>query len=244
MREVETNVIPAIGLKHQPFSAVVSVVSNSVLLREGLVALLATHIDIQLAGSYSAGPVVPLDPPNPPGHVVLLDGAIGLQAAAHWACFWRGLDPPAHVLAVELDDDIETILPYIEAGVGAYTLRGASVSEVVAAIVGLQQGLVTCAPHVASRLFARLADQAARLRGNRHGLPPSLTRRELEVLRCISRDYTNSEIAAELVIELRTVKHHVHNILQKLKLRHRWEAARVAVDQGWLDDASSRRAHR
>jgi DNA-binding NarL/FixJ family response regulator len=67
-------------------------------------------------------------------------------------------------------------------------------------------------------------------------LPP-LTQRELEVLRYVNLDYSNQQIAELLTIEIRTVKHHVHNILQKLQLRHRWDAARLAVEQGWLEPA-------
>jgi DNA-binding NarL/FixJ family response regulator len=61
-----------------------------------------------------------------------------------------------------------------------------------------------------------------------------LTNRELDVLRCINQDLTNQQIAEALVIEVRTVKHHVHSILYKLKLSHRWEAGRVAAERGWL----------
>jgi DNA-binding NarL/FixJ family response regulator len=236
VRDVEIDVPRTISLEQQPAPTVVSVVSDSLLLREGLVALLAAHVDIQLAGSYGGGSAPPLNPPNPPGHVILLDGAIGHQAAGRWARYWRGLDPPAHVLALELADDVDTILAYVEAGVGGYTLRGASVGEVVEAIAGLRQGLARCAPHVASGLFARLADSSARLQATAGRPQRPLTPRELEVLRCISRGCTNLEIAAELVIELRTVKHHVHSILRKLKVRHRWEAARLATEQGWIED--------
>ncbi|SRR5258706_582485 len=64
----------------------------------------------------------------------------------------------------------------------------------------------------------------------------SLTARELEVLRYLADDYSNQQIADLLVIEVRTVKHHVHNILAKLNVGHRWDAARLALEQGWLSN--------
>lgn len=61
-----------------------------------------------------------------------------------------------------------------------------------------------------------------------------LTAREFEVLQCIAEDHTNEEITKLLVIELATVKHHVHSILEKLNVRNRQQAVRYAVGQGWL----------
>ncbi|MBZ0309196.1 MAG: response regulator transcription factor, partial [Anaerolineae bacterium] len=61
-----------------------------------------------------------------------------------------------------------------------------------------------------------------------------LSERELEVLRYITRGYSNKEIACELYITVRTVKHHIHNILRKLNLSRRQEAARYATERGWL----------
>jgi DNA-binding NarL/FixJ family response regulator len=65
-------------------------------------------------------------------------------------------------------------------------------------------------------------------------LDHSLSRREMEVLRCIAENKSNSEIAASLYIQLCTVKHHVHHILEKLQVQHRWDAARLAQERGWI----------
>ena len=61
-----------------------------------------------------------------------------------------------------------------------------------------------------------------------------LTNTYLEVLHYVAKDYSNQEIATALAIELTTVKNHVHNILEKLRLRHRWDAAQYATEHGWL----------
>jgi two-component system nitrate/nitrite response regulator NarL len=167
--------------------------------------------------------------------VVLLDGGIGVEAALRWTRYWRGLEPPAAVLVLELLDDAALILDCIEAGACGYTVRGASAGEVTEAILRVQRGAAACSPEVAARLFARLAAlSAARTPTVPAGIP--LTARELEVLRCIAADCSNQEIAERLVLQLSTVKHHVHNILEKLSLRHRWDAVRLASEQGWLDE--------
>ena len=211
----------------------VSIVSNSLLLRDGLVALLAPHIDLSLVGSYS--PDLPsMALPNPVGHVVLLDGGIGRAGAIGWTRYWRHLTPPAHVLVLELANDTDVILACIEAGAGGYTLQGASAADVASAIHAVRQDLAQCPPEVTAKLFARLAA----LGGPKlqpPSLRPHLTAREREVLHYLAQDYSNQEIATVLNIEVRTVKHHVHNILEKLQINRRRDAARVAMEHGWLE---------
>ena len=212
-----------------------SVVSNSRLMREGLVTLLATHIPVRLAGAYSGEPDTELQLPNPPDHVVLLDSGVGQEAARAWTRLWTGLAPSARVIVLELLNDADLIVSCIEAGAGGYTLRGASVAEVADAILQVRSGAARCSPEVAARLFARVASLSA-ARPRFPAGPSPLTPRELEVLRCIAADYSNQEIAERLVLQVATVKHHVHNILDKLHLRHRWDAARLAIERGWLDE--------
>jgi DNA-binding NarL/FixJ family response regulator len=58
-------------------------------------------------------------------------------------------------------------------------------------------------------------------------------------LHCIAKNYSDREIAIELVVAVRTVKHHVHNILRKFKVKHRWQAAQLARENRWLEPTSS-----
>ena len=83
------------------------------------------------------------------------------------------------------------------------------------------------------RLCARLMSTRRQLHDLSVNTSP-LTPRELEVLQYINQNLSNQEIAAILVIEVRTVKHHVHNILEKLGLKNRRDAARLADQRGWL----------
>ena len=212
----------------------VSVVSNSLLLREGLVALLAEHINLHVVGSYPGDRVPTPDLQHAPADVALIDGGIGIDAATHWTHYWRGLEPPAHVLALELPDHCDTIVAYLAGGVGGYTLRGASAAEVAAAITSVQQGVVQLTPGVTAGLLARLAQLSTPNGSHGRSIANPLTRREIEVLRYVSQECSNQQIAERLVIELRTVKHHIHSILRKLEVRHRWDAARLATERGWL----------
>jgi DNA-binding NarL/FixJ family response regulator len=214
----------------------ISIISNSRLLRESLPVLLGEHIDMWLAATYPANTGRTPELPNPKGHVALLDSNIGQDLALQWTVYWCNRTPPARVLVMELANDIDVIVACIEAGANGYTLRDASVQEVATAITGICKGVARCSPEVTAELFARLAAARRAERDQRldNGVMP-LTGRELEVLSCVAKGYTNKEIAKELVIQVPTVKNHMHNILNKLDFRHRWEAAQYARERGWLN---------
>ncbi len=218
-----------------PEGIAVSIVSNSLLLSDGLCALLAARMRLHSIARYDVAPPMDDPTPSPVAHVVLIDSGVGRDTAKAWTRYWRTRLPPAYVLVLEMANDVDLILDCIEAGAGGYILKGESVDEVVRAIVEVQQGRSKCSPEVTGRLCARL--MAARQAIDELSLVVSpLTRRELEVLCYVAENMSNQEIAALLVIEVRTVKHHVHNILEKLQLSNRRDAARYAGQQGWLDN--------
>jgi DNA-binding NarL/FixJ family response regulator len=149
---------------------------------------------------------------------------------------WRSLQPSPYVVVLELKNHIDPILDCIEAGAHGYALQGASSVEVIQIVEQVYQGTAHCSPEVIAKLFERLAQPKPVQQSQEK---PLLTRRKLEVLHCIAKKYSDREIAIELVVEVRTVKHHVHNILRKFKVKHRWQAAQVALENRWLEPTSS-----
>ena len=136
--------------------------------------------------------------------------------------------PATKVLALGLsEDDQSHTLRYIEAGAVGYILKDSSLDEFLAAIRLAHRGEA----HVSTKMAGALMERLSRLArmfagaGQRMDGDVRLTSRELEVLRCISQGLTNQEIAARLVVEVGTVKNHVHNILEKLNVSSRDEAA-------------------
>lgn len=218
----------------------VSLVSNSRLLREGLVMLMQPYLPLELIGDYDGEPIPPQRIPNPPGHVLLIDCGIGQLAAVAWTEYGRSLPGSPHILFLEMEDSAEKILACVEAGMSAFTLRGAAPVEVAEAITLVRQGGARCSPQMLAQLFSRLASMKALRVDYLVPLSP-LTSRELQVLAFIARGYSNKEIALELVITVRTVKHHVHNILNKLKLSHRRDAVHLALQRGWIEGGSASR---
>ena len=208
----------------------ISVVSNSLLIRDGLLGMLAPHIELVQVGSWTLDqrtrpPAKMLD------HVVLIDGNCEPEGLLDGIHYWRSLSV-SHVFICELDYDIDLIIRCIEAGGNGYTLKGASARDIATALVAMRNNRVQCHPEVASRIFTRLAT-LSQTQQPAPCLLPSLTTREWEVLEFIKHDYSNKAIADALFIEVRTVKHHVHNILEKLGVVSRREAARFAIEQGY-----------
>jgi two-component system nitrate/nitrite response regulator NarL len=131
--------------------------------------------------------------------------------------------PESRVIALGMGESESEIIAFAEAGIAGYVAREGSISDLVATIDSIVRGELLCPPRVAGTLLRRVATLAA----DRRPQPPRarLSRRELEVVGLIDAGLSNKEIADRLCIELATVKNHVHNILEKLHVRRRSEAA-------------------
>ncbi len=146
----------------------------------------------------------------------------------------RGTLPDAKILMMGLTDLESTILACIEAGAAWYLPQEASLDDLRKNIHAVAMGSPPCSPKVAGVLVSRIAE-GARERELRQLLGiPNLTRRELEIIALIEEGLSNKEIAVRLCIEVQTVKNHIHNILDKLQLNGRREAAQYARERGLL----------
>lgn len=135
--------------------------------------------------------------------------------------------PSIKVLVLGLTDNKHHVLKYVEAGAAGYILQDSSVSDLVEAVRLAQRGEAQISTKVAAAILERLSKMTKIfsrvdtlvLEDNR------LTQRELEVLGFISQGLSNQEIASHLVVEVGTVKNHVHSIIKKLNVSNREEAA-------------------
>ena len=146
-----------------------------------------------------------------------------------------------HVKALVMDlprSESEQIIHFIEQGAAGYVLREDSAEELLHKIRAVYSGRPRIDPHIAAALMARIAQLASsrpQPLAFSHGLL-ELTEREREVLRLIGRNLTNREIARHLVIEIGTVKNHVHSILKKLDVPNRQQAAAYLPALHWSDN--------
>jgi len=210
-------VSPAGGVSVPPRTLIVSDVR---LYREGLALALEKCGDIRLVGTAdsleSALPYVA----SRTCAVILLDG--GMPHALAIARALMLADENAKIVAVAVADEAADVVACAQAGLDGYVPRDGSISDVAAAIHGVMHGELNCSPRMTATLFKRLAmlGPVADV-----GETPILTMREMEVAELIDRGLSNKQIAHRLRIGTATVKNHVHNILDKLHVNRRAEAA-------------------
>ena len=193
-------------------------------VRHGLRTYLETLDDLEVVGEASDGAeAVDLAARLLP-EVVLMDlvmpGLDGVEATRAI----RAVRPAATVIVLTSFDDDEKVFPAIKAGAAGYLLKDVRPNELAEAVRKASRGEALLAPSVAARLMQEVSGERQPSAG--------LTERELEVLRLIARGMSNKLIARELVVSEKTVKTHVSNILAKLHLTDRTQAALYAVREG------------
>ena len=159
--------------------------------------------------------------------VALVSTRLPDQGALQLTSAITELKPSTKVLALGLTEEKQRVLRYVEAGATGYISKDDSLEDMIETVRAAQDGKVFVSPQIAAALMERLSDLAHMFSGIENSVSDAsgLTSRELEVLQLIGDGLTNQRIAEQLVIEVGTVKNHVHNILDKLNVGSRGEAA-------------------
>ena len=192
--------------------------------REGLQELLARSGDIEIICAVSGPDEVESAARASAPNVVLLD--IGAPDAADVLDRLLRMPVAPKVVALAVAETPQDVTRWVEAGVAGYVPRTASSEDLIRALNDVVRDEVRCPPQIAARLMRRLAALAASAQPATTALG-ALTDREQEVLALLADGLPNKLIAARLRIQPATAKNHVHNILHKLDLRGRVEAASV-----------------
>ena len=149
--------------------------------------------------------------------------------------------PEVKVIIVTVSEDEQDLFEAIKSGAEGYLLKGMSEEELSSTLERISAGEPALSPTLAAKIldeFARIAREGTDKRAAPEDV---LTEREREVLRLVSDGATNREIAAKLYISENTVSFHMKNILGKLHLKNRAQAAAFAIRAGLADDASGDR---
>jgi DNA-binding NarL/FixJ family response regulator len=155
--------------------------------------------------------------------VALVSTSLGNPGSLELVRRFNQAGTAAKVLMLGLTESEDKVLPYIQAGAAGYVLPEDSVNDLIARIRVAHEDRALISPKIAAALMTRLNEWAHRVQEPEDSV--DLTPRERQVLKLIQKGYTNQEIAEELVIEVGTVKNHVHNILRKLNVNSREDAA-------------------
>ncbi len=148
------------------------------------------------------------------------------------------VQPDIRALVFGLRNRRRDILAAIRAGAAACTTVDSSLDDLVESIAALCAGETVCSPRIAQILFSEVAAGNGSPASIPRDQTPRLTPRERQIIGLIELGLSNKQIANRLSIEVQTVKNHVHNILEKLRLHRRAEAARYAREHGLLCDAA------
>ena len=210
------------------------IVTDIQLYAEGLEEALSKRSEFFVVGTAADGPSAIARLRDEAPGVVLLDAALPDSTRAATALL--AVDPTVKIVSLAVPESEGHVIECAKAGASGFVTRDASIATLVDTLIAVARGELFCPPKLADCMFRHVrrasCDNAAA------PALPDLTVREMEVAELIARGLSNKEIARELYIEVATVKHHVHGVLSKLKVRRRAEAAVVLRGhQGFCDSA-------
>lgn len=229
------------------------------LTRFGLRGLLATQPDFELAGEAKDGDEAVRLARELLPDLILMDihmpGCDGLEATRRI----KREAPATRIVMLTISDEDASLFEAIKSGAQGYLLKDVRLDDLVAYLRGAVRGEAAISRHLAARILEEFAALSQRGGGAPTpgvaaappseaappvpaapaGLRPELTEREREVLRLVARGASNKEIAADLFVSENTVKKHLQNIMEKLHLRNRVEAAAYALREGLAGDGPS-----
>jgi DNA-binding NarL/FixJ family response regulator len=210
----------------------VLVVDDQALMRDGLVSLLSLEHGISVVGTASNGEeavkqVIALQP-----DVILMDVRMPIVDGVAATVQIRRDFPDTPILMLTTFDDDAYVLAALRAGANGYLLKDLPAADLAQAIRAAHRRIYQLDPTIAAKLVATLVPPPTVPTTPPNPPIAELTEREREVLRLVSTGATNREIADALFIGESTVKSHISNILGRLGLRDRTQAAMYARDHG------------
>lgn len=198
------------------------------IVRRGIRDLLQTEADIIVVGEAENGRQVVRDVDELQPDIILMDLIMpemdGIEATRQV----REKNPDVRILVLTSFATDDKVFPAIKAGALGYLIKDTGPDDLLRAIRQVYQGQTTLHPAIAQKLLKEIASPGEQ--------PPSedyLTEREVVVLKLVARGMSNQEIADELVVSVATVYTHVSNILSKLHLASRTQAALYALREGY-----------
>lgn len=206
----------------------VMIVDDHEMVRHGAAGYLAAQPNITVVAEAETGEEAVLLAQEHIPDVVLMDLILPGMDGVETTRRVKDISPRTQIIVLTSYHQDEHIFPALQAGAISYLLKDVKATELVEAIYRAAEGEATLHPRIAARVIREFRSGTA----DKQSPYSILTEREMEVLILIARGYTNKKIAEELVITVGTVKGHVSNILSKLHLADRTQAAVYAWQKG------------
>jgi DNA-binding NarL/FixJ family response regulator len=202
------------------------------LFREGLFRLLESQPHIEVVSRCDNGSKAIRQAREAKPDVVLMDTYMpdcnGIETAHK---ITRSL-PDVKVAMLTDSEEEEDLFSALKAGAKGYLLKNIGVDSLVESIDLIARGQIVVSPPLARKLLIEIASMRDDREAREAGSEADLSEREAEILKLVAKGATNKEIAERLIIAENTVKVHVKNILAKLQLRNKQQAAAYAVQRG------------
>lgn len=195
------------------------------VVRRGLVFFLKTQKDLEIIGEAENGRKAIEMAKELKPDIILMDLAMPEMDGIEATKVIKKEEPGIKIMILTSFSDQDHVIPALEAGASGFQLKDIQPDELVASIKKMVKGESQLHPKATSHLLANLSHSS----NPKKSLLEELTKRELEVLKEIAKGKSNKEIAASLYITEKTVKTHVSNLLAKLELADRTQAALFAV---------------
>src|SRR4051812_7824435 len=211
----------------------VAVVDDQELFRRGLTMLLGVEDDIEVVGEAGDGVAATELAAATAPDVILMDVRMPKGSGIDACAAIKLVAPTARIIMLTVSDEEADLYDAVKNGASGYLLKQSSIDEVAQAIRVVADGQSLISPSMAMKLlneFKQMSDVDRQQVSN-----PRLSPRELEVLKLVAQGLNNRRIAKQLFISENTVKNHVRNILEKLQLHSRIEAAMYGVRENLFD---------
>ena len=206
------------------------IVDDHILFREGLAAIIRSETDIEIIGQAgSVQEAIELVKTLRPD-LVLMDFSLPDGTGADATRAILKAYPQCKIVFLTMSEEDEHLFAAIRSGAKGYLLKNMRPSKLISTLRSVQQGESA----LSRTMTLRLMEELARTKESSQVADPTLTRREMEVLRELASGVSNQEIAQHLFISENTVKYHVHSILEKLNLSDRRDAAIYAREHGLI----------
>lgn len=213
----------------------VLVISDQRILAESITALLKAEDEISHVGVILNAAVESYASLDTAYDIAVINAFVEVEATLQLIHQLKSQVPQLKILLWGLyQDDDESVLRLIEAGISGYLSRKASFGELLEGIKSTYSDCACCTPHIVARVIKRISHLAHERAAFERSSQVRLTAREQVILELIAQGLANKQIAYRLNISPFTVKNHVHNILDKLKVRYRRVAIRRAYEIGLL----------
>jgi len=209
------------------------------LLRDGIMAILKPHKDIDAIATAGEGKDNLLNIQKSKPDIVLLELGLRSQKNLQFVDIVKRDFSKAKIIVMDLSPVHADILKYVKAGANGFILKEASLNDFLTTIRAVAEGSNVLPPLLVNSLFTQIVEHAIKEGSTYVKEAARMTKREQEVITLLSQGMSNNEIGSKINISTFTVKSHIHNIMEKLSLHTRLELANYSYTQKTLDTISS-----